>query len=485
MNLADSLSGCAGLEGIQWLLLAPAPRRILRDQLKSLLSGRSMLGPCRLRRARFKPGRKLTAHYDALVRNERNTAYCVRPVAVTWGADDKPNRGPAEHAVAEMQAEARRHGVAAPFERLSADLAHWSMHISVSPLDSHFPQLVRLMDPRYVAEMLATVYSASAPASTPALADRYAVISIRYRPGQRHVLRYDRLDGAKTRVFAKLYRDEDGARTFRVATQAAEWLEQQAEGSTAVRPLVYVAEHGAVLYPALSGEPLTETFWRHACGLGRWLGRAGTALRALHLLSPSVAGPLPAHDFAAELGQTARASDFIRALLPSVGAAIDALFDRARELYQRLPQEPPTFTHGDFKSEHVWCGPYGLILLDFDSCHLGDPALDIGKFLAHLQLWHVLNEQPGLEPARQAFLAGYAVGKSKERLLRARLYEVVELVKITTRRVPLFDPDWTSRTERMIERAHSVMCRLELMMGVPAAQARPSVSGKEHAAHAR
>ena len=168
-----------------------------------------------------------------------------------------------------------------------------------------------------------------------------------------------------------------------------------------------------------------------------------------------------------------------------MGAAIDALFDRARELYQRLPQEPPTFTHGDFKSEHVWCGPYGLILLDFDSCHLGDPALDIGKFLAHLQLWHVLNEQPGLEPARQAFLAGYAVGKSKERLLRARLYEVVELVKITTRRVPLFDPDWTSRTERMIERAHSVMCRLELMMGVPAAQARPSVSGKEHTAHAR
>src|SRR2546422_1621670 len=40
-----------------------------------------------------------------------------------------------------------------------------------------------------------------------------------------------------------------------------------------------------------------------------------------------------------------------RSLLWSVGSAIQALLDRARALYARLPQEPPTFTHGDFRSE--------------------------------------------------------------------------------------------------------------------------------------
>ena len=66
---------------------------------------------------------------------------------------------------------------------------------------------------------------------------------------------------------------------------------------------------------------------------------------------------------------------------------MNALLDRARELHERLPQEPPTFTHGDFKSDHVWVAPGGPKLIDFDSCRLGDPALDLGKFLADLQMW--------------------------------------------------------------------------------------------------
>ena len=50
-NLADALSGGGKLEVIEWLLLSPAPRRALRDQLTALLSAPAMLGPCRLRRA--------------------------------------------------------------------------------------------------------------------------------------------------------------------------------------------------------------------------------------------------------------------------------------------------------------------------------------------------------------------------------------------------------------------------------------------------
>src|SRR5437899_9248976 len=93
MNLADALSGRAKLEGIQWVLLSAAPRRALRDQLKVLLSAPTMLGPCRLRRARFKPGRKLTAHYDALVHIEGTEGYRARPIAVTWRLDGDADRG--------------------------------------------------------------------------------------------------------------------------------------------------------------------------------------------------------------------------------------------------------------------------------------------------------------------------------------------------------------------------------------------------------
>ena len=476
------LSGRAKLEGIQWLLRSAGPRRVLRDQLKSLLSNRSMLGPCRLRRAKFKPGRKLTAYYDALIRRRPGTAYCARPVAVTWGAEGNAHRQ-GEYDRAAMEAEAHRRGVAAPFGRLTVDLMPWNMHISVSPIDTHFVQLVRLTDPRYVRDMLAAVCP-TGPAPDRSQAGAHAVTSIRYRPGQRHVLRYERSDGANGVVFAKLYSDSDGARVFRVARQAAEWLAQQVGFATAVRALAYIAEDRVVLYPGLCGVPLSKALWRRAHSTAHWLERAGTALCALHRLPPAVAGPLPTHDFEAEVGQTARAGAHIRVLLPPAGAVIDALLERAREMHDRLPQEPSTFTHGDFKPEHVWCGPSALTVLDFDSSQCGDPALDIGKFLAHLQLWHVLNEQAGLERAQQRFLAGYAVGMADERLLRARLYQAVELVKITARRVPLFDSHWVSHTERLITCAGSVINDLELMFD-PLATRRPAlIPGKEHTAHA-
>jgi len=150
-----------------------------------------------------------------------------------------------------------------------------------------------------------------------------------------------------------------------------------------------------------------------------------------------------------------------------VGPAIEGLLARAGELHERLSQEPPTFTHGDFKSEHIWAAPGGFTLIDFDGCRLADPAYDVGKFLADLQLWFTAYDQEGLEQVQEHFLAGYAPRAPQERLLRARLYEAVQLVKIA-RRVPLFDRDWAALTKQVIRRAQAVMNDLELTLGLPA-----------------
>src|SRR3989441_240177 len=471
MNIADVLSGDAKLEGVQWVLLSATPRRALRGQLRALLSAPARLGPCRLRHAIFRPGRKLRAYYDARVHMEGTEGYRVRPIAVTWTVDGEADGRQGREEVAEMQAEALRQGVAAPFQQLTAELPEWSMHVQVSPLDARFPQLVRLLDPRYVRDMLAGARAASGVVSDQAPASRYTVTSIRYCPGERHVLRYDSLDAAKRgTVFAKLYTGEEGARAFGVARHVADWLAEHGEGVTSVRPLAYVAEDGVVLYPELSGAPLSEHLRRPSQGVARFLERAGAALHALHHLPHAVAGWLQPHDFAAEVSKKARHTDHIRMLLPSVGAAIDALLDRAREVHERLPQEPPTFTHRDFKSTHVWITPGGQTLIDFDSSDLADPAQDVGNFLADLQLRYAAHNQPGLEHAQERFLAGYAPSAPEERLVRARLYEAVELVKMTRHLRP-FNRDWASRTEQLIRRAQAVLNDLELTLGLPATQA--------------
>ena len=205
------------------MLRSGAPRKALRRELNALLPAPDMLGPCQLRYARFGPGRKLTAYYDALVHIEGTKGYCARPVAVTWGLDGDADRHHGTADLAEIQTEAVSHGVAAPFRQLVADVPAWDMHIEVSPLDARIPQLVRLSDPRYVRDVVAGAYAASEVAPDQAPASRYAVTSIRYRPGKRHVLRYEALDAAERgTIFAKLYHSEKGARVFRVATQVAE-----------------------------------------------------------------------------------------------------------------------------------------------------------------------------------------------------------------------------------------------------------------------
>jgi aminoglycoside phosphotransferase (APT) family kinase protein len=385
-----------------------------------------------------------------------------------------------------MQADAAHCGVAAPFLQLMADFPEQSMQIRVAPLDARFTQLVRVSDPQHVRAMVAAAYASSRAASDRPRISEYTVTFIKYRPGKRHVLRYDPVDRTKGRtLFAKPYVGDDGARAFQLAQCAADWLAEHGEGVNCLRPLAYVAADKLVLYPRVCGAPLSSQLRRPSAHVAHHLQQAAAALKALHRLPKAVSGSLEPRDFAAEIEETARASDHIRTLLPQVGAAIDALLDRARELDARLPQEPPCFTHGDFKSEHIWVAAGGLTLIDLHS-RLADPALDVGKFLADLQLWHATYEQPGLGEARESFLAAYGSGVPSERLIRSRLYEAVHVVKMAAHgsdltlraagRVRLFKRDWEFRTARLIGRAQSVITELQLTLGLPAPAAEVPVT---------
>ncbi|HYY72706.1 MAG TPA: aminoglycoside phosphotransferase family protein [Candidatus Bathyarchaeia archaeon] len=468
MNVADVLSGSTGLEGMRWLLLSTPAREVLEDQLGALLPAGAAVELC-LKEARFKPGRKLTAHYDALVTNtESPQRQQVRPVAVTWGTKACANHQEETVALEKIQAEAADRGVAGPFLQLMADVPEWSMHIQVSPLDARFTQLPRLSDPRHVRAILADVYASADPAPTQRPISDYTITCIRYRMNSRHVLRYDPLGSAKGEaVFAKPYIGERGAHAFHVARAVADWLTERDEGVNCPRPLAYVTQDAVVLYQQIFGAPLSEHLPHRTDGLADWLERVGAALHTLHCLPRAVAGPLQARNFVTEIQSIERASSHIHTLLPQMGAAVEALIDRARELHERLPQEPPTFTHRDFKSVHVWIAPDSLTVIDFDRARLADPASDVGDFLANLQWWHAACQLPGLVQAQERFLAGYVPGAPKERLLRARVYEAISLVRCAVRRVPLFEDGCVPRMKGMLCRAEAVLNDLQTTIGVP------------------
>lgn len=455
LNISAALSGVAGLASVQWLLLEAPAHGALLGALMRVMEDGTTISAIRLQRAKYKPGRYLLTYHAVELHNTSGSS--TRLIEVNWlppgSADPRGERD----AMRAMQAEAIERGLAAPFQMLLTENADWGLFAQIFPLDADFPKLARLADPAYVQGVLA------AEATVQPSAPSYRITPIRYRPGQRHVLRYDPVDAAGHvdeggTLFAKIYNSDKGARTFEVAVRISDWLAEQDNGISAVRPLAYIAAEGLVLYPRVVGTPLSELLREPGPATDAHLRAAGAAIRTLHQTPESLIALQP-HSFARELKGIISASEHVRPLLPATSAVIASLIERARALHEQLPQEPPAFAYGDFKADHLWLTPAGMTLIDFDTCYLSDPAIDLGKFLADLQWWYDGYGLDGVEAAQEQFLAGYGP-TTPDRLARARLYEALVLTKSTVRRVKLFDHDWAARTERLIGRASTVLDRL-------------------------
>jgi aminoglycoside phosphotransferase (APT) family kinase protein len=205
-----------------------------------------------------------------------------------------------------------------------------------------------------------------------------------------------------------------------------------------------------------------------------YLKNAGSVLRTLHRRPDEIVNELTTtskqaglidslkpHNFAKEIKAVHRTCEHIFILLPQVGAHVAEVLGQVQALYDRLPQEEPTFAHGDFKADHLWVTDNGLTLMDFDTCYLADPAIDVGKFLSDLHWWSIGTGRDDVDELREAFLSTYRPGAPKARLQRARAYEALVLVKSTAHRVRLSDANWATRTTELMERAAQIINRAD------------------------
>jgi hypothetical protein len=415
-------------------LRSPSTRRVLHDTVEGLLRPGSAALRFALQRVKCKPGRKLTVTYDFSVAGGPG-----RPLTVTWFAPEL-----VEDALGEvdrgLEDEARRRQVAGPFERLSAWLPELGLRIQVSPFDPEFPQLVRLVDPDHIGALLEATLG-RCPA-------RPEIGWIRYRPGQRHVLRYGGPGGQGT-VFAKLHR---GDRRPPVSAEVMTGVLAAGAPPVTAAPMVAAVEaDGVELWAHRPGTPLSQLI-SQGRAVDVALGRTGAALRRLHEAPPRRFGALPQRDLAGEVRVTRRAAAYVGRLSPATGARIDEVLDRADA---DRATTVPAVVHGDLKADHVLVDGDQLSLVDFDSCALAEPALDVGKFLADLRYWFAASGRPGLEGAQTAFLLGYWGDATVPD--RARSYEAVFLARAAARRVPLGDDDWEARTSALADDAGGLL----------------------------
>jgi aminoglycoside phosphotransferase (APT) family kinase protein len=125
-------------------------------------------------------------------------------------------------------------------------------------------------------------------------------------------------------------------------------------------------------------------------------------------------------------------------------------------LLDRLPRAPVSWcpVHGDFYAKQVILADGSVGLIDFDEAYRGDPASDLGLFIAHLERDGICGtiDPRQVKPLEGALLEGYrsAAGAVPRRV---GLYTAVGLLRLAPHPFRNREPDWPDRTAAMLDRA--------------------------------
>ena len=158
------------------------------------------------------------------------------------------------------------------------------------------------------------------------------------------------------------------------------------------------------------------------------MARIGTALAQLHD-APAATDRRWSH--ADELAVLDRALTQAAAQLPHDAGALQAILRGAADRLASLPPGPECGIHRDFYFDQVLVAEAQIWLVDLDLYAVGDPAIDLGNFLAHLDEFALrgTGDVAAAGPAAQAFLAGYTTRRALPDAPRIRLFRDLSLAR--------------------------------------------------------
>lgn len=189
------------------------------------------------------------------------------------------------------------------------------------------------------------------------------------------------------------------------------------------------------------------------------------ALRALHAHRP--AGALPLVRAGEHLGRVRREQALVATAWPDLSDRVDeAIHKVASALSARAPDDQHVLCHGDFTPGQLVRLEEGLGLLDLDTASLGDPACDIGRFLAYERVRRARSvpEQALTGDAGAAFLTAYgsALGTADDPACEARVraYHQLNLVLIALRAARRLKAARSSLALRLLDDSDPIPGRL-------------------------
>ena len=293
--------------------------------------------------------------------------------------------------------------------------------------DPLLPGLAAASDPAVVASRLAACCAATVGDCT--------VTPVRYRPGERAVLRYVLTTAAGPVVlYGKVL--AAGARTLGDALAGLHQLEgANPEAPSVLPPIAQLDDLGLVVQAEVAGDSLHALAFSAGLSAAErvaLLRRAGRAIAALH----GGSGPRPPTRTPADDVRE------LRAYLPGVKRADPSLATRLAGAIERAglgsidSDEPVVPSHGSLRTDQLYMSATRVTLIDLDGYCWSQRARDIGNLLAYLR-WKAIRQPEHralVAEGRRAFRAAYRRTGDMAADDLVRTAEAISLLKIAGRR---------------------------------------------------
>jgi Phosphotransferase enzyme family len=341
----------------------------------------------------------------------------------------------------------------AAFAAPAAMIDALNMVVHVWPVDGELPTLVDASDRRRMIDVFSEVLPEAL--GEPFVAEDCGIELVSYRRRQRCVLRYTLLgkapgddDVRRVVAYGKVTAPGGEALTGAIeALRARTLAPARRHRFTLPRSLGSRPELGLSLLEALPGEahigPALEARLHgrpvsDALRLEEMVATAGFVAALVHRSGVDLGRPRTLDD---ELAGLRHQIAMARRFGPSFGDRAQSWLERIAALAERSEPLRLCLGHGDFKHEQLLFDGASSGLVDFDAICQAEPALDLGKFLAHLRSEaHRIQPRASLaEELAEEFLRAYAGAagdavEDEERLrLRTALYEAVAILRLALR----------------------------------------------------
>jgi hypothetical protein len=286
--------------------------------------------------------------------------------------------------------------------------------------------------------------------------DSCEITPVRYKPGERCVLRYDlRSRREQASLFGKLVA-ADGDRLFATLTALHDARETTPATPGVPRPLYFWRDLGLVLQSVVNATPLGARALDASSPQRvrtRWMRSAGSGLAALHRMSLASGPRRTLLDDARDLQAYGR---LFTQLAPRLERRFhDAIAAISR--YALANREPALVaSHGALRADQLLVDrDDDLVLVDLDGFCWATPARDLGNLFAYLE-WRAIRKPEDaalIDQAQRAFLEGYAEAGPLPDSSWLAVFRAGSMLKIAGRRFRSLDLEEWELVPKLLDAA--------------------------------